>query len=151
MVTPDPVSLMILTQTVGFLFGEAGKLLEERRAARKERGEKDEAKVSNNESSLDHTETISSPDKLNSLKPNTLQLQDMRDEMEHCLSLIHQYRENKRLLETQAAQYGGFASAPLITQNQIKHAEQEIYNNCQKLKRLVEEVYNREIIIKGLE
>lgn len=144
---PDPVAFMLLTQTVSFLFTEVGKILAERRTTRQNHPAKKEAKLS----TQTRTKTITSPNELSSLKPNTLQLHDLRDEMEHCLKLIHQYRENRRLLEAQAAKYGGFDFAPLHVQNQIIDTEQEILNNCQKLKGLVEEVYDRKLIIKGLD
>jgi hypothetical protein len=142
----EPMAIIVLTKAIDFLFGEAGKLMEERRSARQKRG--DEIKAEHNNIS---SQVIVNKETLKGSQPKLLELREIPKEVEHSINQIRQYGINKRLLEEQAAKYGGFTFAPLIVQNQIRDAEEEIYNNCQKLKHLIEEVYDQKITISGFD
>jgi hypothetical protein len=148
----EPIAVAALTKAIDFLFGEAGKLMEERRLARKNRG--DEQSDSGSDISAKtkkDTKAIASKEDIKNLEPKELHLRDIPQEVKHYLDLIHARRQNRRQLEQQATAYGGFTYAPLIVQNQIRSSEQEIYENCRKLKRLVEEAYGYKIIVNGLD
>jgi len=147
----EPIAIAALTKGIDFLFGEAGKILEERKLARQKRGENDSDEHNHNKEAVDsNPQSVKTREELKSLQPKTLHLRDIPQEVRFYLDQIHQYRENRRLLEQQAAAYGGFTYAPLIVQNQTRNAEREIYDNCQKLKQLIEEVYGYKITINGL-
>jgi hypothetical protein len=140
----EPIAAVALTKAVDFLFDEASKLMEERRAARKTRGDADDTPpVQDNAGATKKEEVLA-------IQPKTVYLKDIPKEVEHCIKMIHQYRNNKRSLDDTIAAYGGYRFAPLNIQNQLRDSEDEIKNWSQQLKNLVEESYGHKIVIVGL-
>jgi hypothetical protein len=138
----DPIATAALTQAVDFLFDQAGKILEERREARKARGEVVQG--------AHHKGEITKKSEVQTWSPKEVYLKDIPQEIRNQLDQIHLYRTNLRNLELQIANYGGFVFAPIITQNQLRATEIEITNGCQKLKDLIESAYGHKIVVVGL-
>ncbi len=142
----EPIAVAALTKAVDFLFDEASKLMEERRQARKARGEAEDVPIPE----VDDAAVTQKEDIL-ALQPKSVYLKDIPMEVKHHLDMIHQYRDNKRRLDATVAAYNGFLFAPGHIQYQVRDAEDQIKLWCQKLKHLVENAYGHKIVIIGLE
>jgi hypothetical protein len=140
----EPIAVVALTKAVDFLFDEAGKLMEERRAARKERGDEEDTPA------VPADTPITKKEEILSLQPKTVYLKDIPQEVKHCLDMIHQYRDNRRRLNATIAAYNGFLFAPGHIQYQLRDSENQIKHWCQQLKDLVEASYGHKIVIIGL-
>lgn len=142
----EPLGLTVLIKAVDFLFDEAGKLLQELRQQRK-------SQLDSTKSPQDKMESrgATRKDEILSRHPNLLSLDETTKEINHCLSQIHQYSQNKRTLETQIALHGGLVFAPLPLQNQLQQTDDEIEKWCVQLKRIVEEVYEYDIALPGFD
>lgn len=140
----DPIAVATLTKAVDFLFDQAGKIMKERREARKNRGEEEDV-ISESKNVEPEKEEVKQ------WKPKEVYLDDIRQEIENCLYQIHQHRINRRDLEKQISAYGGVIFAPIILRNQLRITEDEIKKWCQQLKGIVEEIYGRKITIPGLD
>jgi hypothetical protein len=138
----EPIYVPALSKALDFLFNQAGKLMEERRNAKKARGEE----VASPTAQVSAT----TREEVNSWQPKKVYLSDFPEEVEHCLVQIEQFRLTKRLLEDKVSIHGGFRLAPTSVQHELSIAEEEIKRWCEKLKALVEEVYGQKIIIVGL-
>jgi len=145
----EAIGVAALMKGVDFLYGEAKELLKANREAKKKRGEIDKTGIANEKLAEVDAEVVKQS--VINANPAALKLQDFAQEVEHCIEQIHKNRSNKRLLENQLAQYGGFEFAPLITQNQIRRSEEEIVLWTMKLKDIIENVYGRKLIIQGLD
>lgn len=141
----DPITTAALTKAIDFLFDQAGKLIQERREARKIRGDQEDTPTPT------EGKVAISKDELKSLKPKQVYLKDIPSEVEHCLDMIHRNRDTKRRLDATVAAYNGFLFAPGHVQYQLRDAEDQIKIWCQKLKGLIEEVYGHKITIVGLD
>lgn len=140
----EPIAVVALTKAVDFLFDQASKLMDERRTARKARGDEEDTPVPPVGLSTTKKEEILS------LQPKNVYLKDIPKEVEHYLDMIHQYRDNKRRLDATIAAYNGFLFAPGHIQYQLRDSEDQIKNWCQQLKNLVDESYGHKIVIIGL-
>ena len=142
----DPISLAVLTKAIDFLFDEAGKIYHEHRMSKKQANPTRESAPETS-----HSEgAITLKEELTNLNLNPLALQDSAQEIEHCMTLIHQYRHNRRLVETQVAMHGGFIYTPLPLQNQLRNTELEIESWITNLKEIVEEIYGSSLVIPGI-
>ncbi len=141
----DPIAVAALTKAVDFLFDQAGKLMVERREARKKRGEDDDTPATQPETKITTKEEVLS------WQPKNIYLKDIPQEVKHCLTMIETYRNNKRYTDATIAQFGGFNLAPIHVRNESITQEDEIKNWTQKLKELVEKAYGHKIIIVGLD
>lgn len=140
----EPIGIMILTRAVDFLFDETGKLLERRRAS-KEMSADDRAQGVESEIVVTQKENV------HQWQPVDPLLRDVQQEMEHHLDQLHRYRKNRRILEIQIAQHGGYDYAPTSLQEKLNLVESEILRWSMGLKDLVERVYGRDIVIPILE
>ncbi len=141
----EPIAVVALTKAVDFLFDEAGKLMEERRAARKARGDAEDTPAP------PAGAVTTTKEEVLSLQPKTVYLKDIPKEVQHCLDMIHQYRDNKRRLDATIAAYNGFLFAPGHIQYQLRDSEDQIKHWCQQLKNLIDESYGHKIVIIGLD
>jgi SET domain-containing protein len=143
----EGIAIATVTKAIDFLFGEAVKLMDERRQQRKARGESVVERPSTG-NAIDKKEVLNKTSKVD---PKTLFLRDYPKEIEHCIEQIHKLRNNKRMLEDQVNNYGGFSFAPLITQNQIRLTEDEIERWIIRLRTIVEDVYGHKLEIAGID
>lgn len=141
----DPISLTILQKAVDFLFDQARKLMEDRRESRKKMGEAVEDK------SVQKDIKETKKDELGSLKPIPIRLQSVYHDIEHCMEQIEGYQRNRRDLERRVMKDGGFDRTQSSVRNELRDVDDEIKKYCQKLKKLVEDVYGRNITIIGLD
>jgi hypothetical protein len=141
----EPVAVAALTKGVDFLFDQAGRILEERREARKMRGDQVDAPTS----TTNHMSTTK--EEVRAWQPKTVYLKDIPQEINHCLDMIHQHRTNKRYTEDSISQYGNFKTAPVYLRNELRIEEDEIEKWIRKLKQLIEEVYGHKIVVVGLD
>jgi hypothetical protein len=146
MATPgaEPFALMVLTQAVSFLFDEARKILDERRQRRQETEEPDDTVALPDGAEESTKETILD------LKPTSLD-QETQEEINHLLELIKIQRDHRRKAEVKINKLGGILFVPPNVRVELENAEDEILKHTQKLKKLLEKVYNQPIYIDGLE
>ena len=140
----DPIAVAALTKAVDFLFDQAGKLMEERRESRKKRGEEDDTPV------IQSDTKITTKDEVLSWQPKQIRLKDTPDEVKHCLTMIEQYRKNKRYTDATISQFGGFNLAPINVRNESITQEEQIKEWTYKLKEVIEDAYGHKITIVGL-
>lgn len=146
----DPIAIATLGKAVDFLFDQAGKLMEERREARKKRGGIPQAE----QVTLSHQNSITEATKkeeVRSWKPKNVYLKDMPSEITHCMSMIEQYRTNRRYTEDTISHYGGFNLAPIHIRNELLQQEEQIEQWIFKLKSIIEKTYGHKITIIGLD
>jgi AAA-like domain len=138
----EPIAAAALTKAVDFLFDQAGKLMEERRELRKQRGDDDDTP------SLPNA-TVTTKEEVQSWQVKTIHLKDIPEEVKHCRDMIHLYRRNKRAVEDQIGHFGGFTLTPTNVKNELRMNEDNIKFWCQKLKDLIEQAYGHQITIIG--
>lgn len=144
----DTVALSVLLKGIDFLFGEASKLMQERREARQKRGEEDVASVPNTTESVTSSEvkaTVQSKD------IKQVYLNDVTKDIKHYINQIEAYRENKRIAEQAIQRYGSFIDAPSKVRHDLKDAEDGIKEYVQRLKNIIENTYGHKINIIGLD
>lgn len=141
----EPIAVAALTKAVDFLFDEAKDLMKERRENRQKLQEKDDTPEPRPDV------VVVTKEEVKSWQPKNVYLKDIPKEVEHCLTIIHQYRRNRRIIELRASKSGGIEYASTLDQNQLIDTENNIKEWCQKLKDLVEEVYGHKITIIGLD
>ncbi|WP_152976773.1 hypothetical protein [Herpetosiphon geysericola] len=132
----------ILMQGVTFLFNEVKEILAERRKSRADRKEPDDTPVPS--TGLQTVEEV-----LN-LKPKEVRLNDINEEIKHCINMIEQYRKNQRYAEAAIQQFGNIFQAPPIKRSELEDAEKSIQEYAQRLKNTIEKVYGHKISIVGL-
>lgn len=142
---------IIVLKGVDFLFKEVSKILEERREARRQRGEQDDISVPVDADTSGSADSVTAEEVKDALRPKLVHLKDIPQEIQGCINLIEQYREVIRQSEQTIAVHGGFLLAPQITRYQLSNAEKEVKTNSQRLKNLIENAYGHKIVIVGLE
>jgi hypothetical protein len=140
----EPFALMVLTQAVSFLFDEARKILAERRQRRQKMEEPDDMVA------LPAGVEESAKETVLELQPTSLD-QETQDEINHLLELIKIQRDHRRKAEVKINKLGGILFVPPNVRVELENAEDEILKHTQKLKKLLEKVYNQPIYIDGLE
>lgn len=76
--------------------------------------------------------------------------EETKKEIDHLLKLIDIQQNHRRNAELTIANIGGILAATPRERAQLENAETEIINHTQKLKILLEKVYNQPIHIDGL-
>jgi hypothetical protein len=135
---------MVLTQAVSFLFDEARKILAERRQRRQELEKPDDT------AALPAGVEGSTKETILELKPMNLD-EEIQEEISHLLELIKIQRDHRRKAEVKINKLGGILFVPPNVRVELENAEDEILKHTQKLKKLLEKVYNQPIYIDGLE
>jgi hypothetical protein len=137
-------AMAILTRALDFLFDEARKILAERRQRRQEMEEADDTVA------LPDGVEESSKETILELKPANLD-QETQEEVDHLLELIKIQRGHRRKAEVKINKLGGILFVPPNVRVELENAEDEILKHTQRLKKLLEKVYNQPIYIDGLE
>lgn len=137
-------AITVLTQAVGFLFDEARKILAERRQRRQEMQEPDDT------AALPAGVEESDKETVLKLKPGNLDKQT-QEEIDHLFKLIKIQTDHRRKAEIKINKLGGILFVPPNVRVELEHPEDEILKYTQRLKKLLEKVYNRPIYIDGLE
>jgi hypothetical protein len=140
----EPFALMVLTQAVSFLFDEARKILAERRQRRQMMEEPDDMVA------LPAGVEESAKETVLELKPMNLD-EEIQEEISHLLELIKIQRDHRRKAEVKINKLGGILFVPPNVRVELENAEDEILKHTQRLKKLLEKVYNQPIYIDGLE
>ena len=142
----EPIFTAALTKAVDFLFGEAGKLLDERRKVRQDVGKDDDTPVLKGEVTQKEVLVISQD-----LQTKNIYLRDLPNEVDHILRLIESYRSNRRILENQIRHAGGVNRAPIDKVNDLQSTDDDIRYNIQRLKDLIQKAYSHQINLVGLD
>ena len=125
----DPIAIAIIGKAVDFLFTQASKTLDKSREDKEVETEKQPDNDQRKEEILK-----SLIGKINA------------QEVEHCMKQIEQQTINKHKLEMEIATFGTEINAPVKLVNDLRNVEAQINNLIVKLKSLVEEISNKEII-----
>ncbi len=144
----------ILLKAVDFLFGEASKILQERRERRKSESKpSDKADVKTKElQKVETTDALivdSKQDVLN-LDVNETMWLESKSKVENLMSLLEIYLKNYYLAKEQYAKWGSALVPPIIKHN-MEEAENEIENIISELKTILSNVYGKNISIPDLE
>ncbi|MBE7470064.1 MAG: ATP-binding protein [Anaerolineales bacterium] len=145
MTTPEQsmFAMGVLTQAVSFLFDEARKILAERRERRQKMEEPDDRPA------LPDGVQASAKEKFLELKPANFD-DETRKEVDHLLKLIAIQQDHRRKAEVKINKLGGILFVPPNVRVELESAEDEILTHTQKLKKLLEKVYNQPIHLDGL-
>jgi energy-coupling factor transporter ATP-binding protein EcfA2 len=135
--------MLVLTQAVIFLFDEARKLLDERRQRRQQMKEHEDMVT------LPSGVEESAKQTILDLKPVNLDNETAK-EINHLRAVIAVHEEHRRHAEKTIATYGGILNATPRERAQLENAENEILKHTQRLKKLLEKVYDQPIHINGL-
>lgn len=123
-------AIPVLLKAVDFLFGEAQKMMEERRTDRQENA------------SLPAPPEIPllgrTKDSLLQTRVSEELARQQEKEVGHILELLEGYRQNRHWAREQVMNYGGLAHAPIITRNTLLTQEKEIFKLSQELAEIVE-------------
>lgn len=145
MTTPEQqFSIMVLTQAIGFLFDEARKILAERRQRRQEMQETDDTPV------LPSGTEESNKQNILELTPTNFD-DETQKEIDHLMKLIDIQTKHRRNAEMKINKLGGLLFVPPNVRVELENAEEEILKHTQKLKNLLEKVYDQPIYINGLD
>ncbi|WP_152976614.1 hypothetical protein [Herpetosiphon geysericola] len=132
----------ILMQGVAFLFNEVKEILAERRKSRADRKEPDDTPILST--------GLQTAEEVLNLKPKEVRLNDINEEIKHCINMIERYRKNQRYAEAAIQQFGNIFQAPPIKRSELEDAEKSIQEYAQRLKNTIEKVYGHKISIVGL-
>ena len=143
MIAPEIVGAA-LKPAVEFLFGEFKRILAERRERRQQRGEPNDAIA------LPPGVEESTREGILTLTPANWN-EEVEKEVKHLLNLIEIQREHRRHAETKINRLGGLDFVPPNVRSELESAEGAILEHTQRLKRLLERVYDQPIHIDGLE
>jgi hypothetical protein len=137
----------ILLNSIEFLFGEGGKIIDEIQARR----ELDqEMRTDENTSDLffnsNATKSISSKNAALSSFFREDFWTDLEPRVKQILSLINIHKKNYYLFKKQYALFGGAAFVPPITVNSLTQAEDEIVKNTKELQEILSKVYEKQIM-----
>lgn len=134
----DPIAVPVLMKALDFLFGEAAKILQERRERRRSK----DASVMQ---SIPQGAIVSKEEAL-AVSIDDTRWSNVEKEVEHLLSLLEIYKANYYLAKEQYAKFGGAMVPPIIMHN-LQEAEDGISETVSKLERLLEEIYGRRIVV----
>ena len=146
----DPTGLPILLKTLDFLFGEAQKILQERRERRASKNinvqdsNKDSHQPSNNRSS----ESIGSINEAMSTQISENILKNEISELEHLLKLKDTYSKRYQLAKEKISIYGTL-DTPYKVLHELEEAEEGIEDVVTKLKSTLAKIYNKEIVVNN--
>ncbi|MBK9008054.1 MAG: hypothetical protein IPM31_13815 [Anaerolineae bacterium] len=146
----DPTGLPILLKTLDFLFGEAQKILQERRERRASKNinvqdsNKDSHQASNNRSS----ESIGSINEAMSTQISENILKNEISELEHLLKLKDTYSKRYQLAKEKISIYGTL-DTPYKVLHELEEAEEGIEDVVTKLKSTLAKIYNKEIVVNN--
>ena len=148
------IGMPILVKAVDFLFGEASKILQERRERRKKESQaSDKDKVQTKDlQKIDTTDALivnSKQDVLN-LDVNENIWFESKSKVENLLSLLEIHSKNYYLAKEQYAKWGSALVPPIIKHN-MEEAENEIESTISELKTILSNVYGKTISIPDLE
>lgn len=144
----DPTGLPILLKTLDFLFGEAQKILQERRERRAAKNitvqdsNKENPQTSNNS----HSESIRSINEALSIQVSENILKNEISELEHLLRLKDTYNKRYQLAKEKISIYGTL-DTPYKVLHELEEAEEGIEDVVTKLKSTLSKIYNKEIVI----
>lgn len=143
-ISTSEFSFMVLTQAVTFLFSEAKNILAERRRRRQEMDEADDLV------SLPNGIEESDKDGVLKLRPVNFD-EEIKKDIENILKIIEIQREHRRKAEIKINKLGGILFVPPNVRVELEYPEDELLKYSQKLKVLLEKVYDCPIYIDGLE
>jgi hypothetical protein len=156
----EAASVPLLVAAVNFLFGEASKILQERRERKKEAQEQEGGVVpssrsvpvteSQNNEQRSGLDAISTREEGLRQEVNEAALSANEAEIRHLLSLLEIQSRSYRLAKEQYAIWGRGLVPPIVVHN-LEEAESGVADTATKLQTKLKAVYGRPVTVPGLE
>lgn len=141
----EPAVAPALLKAVDWLFGEASKILTERRERAKDQGD-DLEPVSSNPSTEPDETTIKTREEALQQTISEASWRDQQSNIEHLLSILEIQKRNYRLAKEKQAQWGD-ALVPPIVMNELFSAETAIEDTTRELQKAASKVFGKNIEI----
>jgi hypothetical protein len=160
----EPLAIPILMKAVDFLFGEAQKILQERRERRKNQhqaspNESKPVPIANNQpiaNSVPKQDIVRKKGVINSKESALMQTvsssiwHSQEVEVSHLLSLLEIYKRNYYLAQEKYAKWGS-ALVPQVIIFELEDAENGIATTVKELKAALSIIYGKDIVIPEID